>query len=110
MTFQEESQFTTPQKALKFTRFFYFLSLILLTIGIFHLLGIYGGFYWRYSWFDLVQHFLGGVWVGGIIMWYLSWLNGFITEHSILTVVIVLVGVLTVGIAWEIFEVVICRA
>ena len=61
-------------------------------------------FYWYSSmwWFDMPMHFLGGLWVGLALIWFLKpkELNSAIVFRIIL-------GVFIVGLAWEIFEIVV---
>ncbi|HNW71511.1 MAG TPA: hypothetical protein PKZ36_02590 [Candidatus Paceibacterota bacterium] len=59
-------------------------------------------FYWYSSiwWFDMPMHLLGGFWIGITLIWFLSLKN-----LSLKNVIIVILGVLLVGIGWEIFEI-----
>lgn len=58
-------------------------------------------FYWYYSisWFDMLMHFLGGLWVGLFFSYIFYDKNPFFKQ--LLTVILC---VLSVGILWEIFE------
>lgn len=58
-------------------------------------------FYWYYSirWFDMPMHFFGGFWVGLVLLWFFNVKT--IEKSSILKV---LLGVLFVGLCWEVFE------
>lgn len=53
--------------------------------------------YWRWWWFDILMHFLGGVLVGAIGLVA----SDVLKTPRFLTVLIALVGI---GIGWEIFE------
>ena len=55
--------------------------------------------YWEYPWFDVVMHFLGGVSVASFMIWIH---NRLVPQASVW--VVVLVGLLVVGVSWEIFE------
>ena len=33
--------------------------------------------YWKFWWFDIMMHFLGGLWIGGIVLW-LYYLSGYV--------------------------------
>lgn len=58
--------------------------------------------YWRFWWYDIMMHFLGGVVIGGIAIWMLL---RFRPDSSRRVVVVnVLTSILLVGIGWEIFE------
>ncbi len=54
-------------------------------------------FHWYYSiaWFDMLMHFLGGLWLGFAFLW----LKGAGASYPK-----ILLGVLAVGILWEVFE------
>lgn len=59
-------------------------------------------FYWYSSvWYlDMPMHFLGGFWIVLVLIWLFKFKE--ITFHTILKIII---GVLFIGILWEIFEV-----
>jgi len=59
-------------------------------------------FYWYASirYFDMVMHFLGGLWVGLALLWLL-----FKENFSFVLIFKILLGVLVVGVLWEIFEI-----
>ncbi len=57
--------------------------------------------YWRIPWFDMPMHFLGGLWVGSVALWFYS--RSVSTQY--LQAFLVSIGaVLVVGGLWEIFE------
>lgn len=58
-------------------------------------------FYWYYSirWFDMPMHFLGGFWVGLALLWFFN--VKYIDKNYIYKVIL---GVLFVGLCWEVFE------
>ncbi len=58
-------------------------------------------FFWKYSWYDTMLHCLGGVSAGVGVAWLLTGIN---KEKSFTAV---LLGVLCIGIVWEIFEIVV---
>jgi hypothetical protein len=76
----------------------------LCTVGIVHLLATSFYLYWKYPWFDIPMHFLGGV----VCAFGFSILPFFriILPTRYTSVYGYVVFVLIVGIAWEIFEVV----
>ena len=75
------------------------LSYLIILIFIFNLVA--GKLYWYSSiwWFDMPMHFLGGVWVG-LILIYLFRVHGLSNK----TILGLLLGVLLVGVGWEFFE------
>ncbi|MDP3735519.1 MAG: hypothetical protein Q8R39_03780 [bacterium] len=64
-----------------------------------HTNGIARGWYWEYAWLDLLMHFLGGVIVALLVRWGSERVWG--VRFSLATVIL---AVLFVGIAWEVFE------
>lgn len=87
----------------------FILFIILVFIWGLHVLGTYFFWYWRMSWFDIIVHGLAGVWVGGISLWF-YYLSGYIKPQYYggdFIILLSLVVVLFVGVAWEIFEVLI---
>ena len=62
--------------------------------------------YWRFWWFDILMHFLGGLWVGIIILW-LYYYSGYIKrpiESKKYVFWLSVISVIIVGLGWEIFE------
>ena len=57
-------------------------------------------FHWYYSvpWFDMLMHFLGGLWLGLAFIWLYPAGTSYLK---------IIAGVLLVGVFWEIFELVI---
>lgn len=58
--------------------------------------------YWRFWWYDIMMHLLGGVVIGGIAAW--MQLRLFPAASSRTTVITVLASIVVVGVGWEIFE------
>lgn len=59
-------------------------------------------FHW-YSllwWFDIPMHFLGGLWLSLIALWFLN-----LRDISIKSIFKIIIIVFVVGILWEVFEV-----
>lgn len=62
--------------------------------------------YWKIWWFDLVMHFMGGLWIGLMSLW-LFYFSGFFVYRKFdwnIAMIISLVSVFTVGVGWEVFE------
>lgn len=63
--------------------------------------------YWRFWWFDMIMHTLGGAWVTSFVLWYRFYRNNpkeALTPSKTSVVYLTLVSVLAVGIGWELFE------
>ncbi len=68
-----------------------------------HNAALEGSWYWKFPWFDLVMHFLGGLVFGCISVWIL--LRFFSEKHAFTYLVWWLCGIVfVVGISWEVFE------
>ena len=85
------------------------LLFFIITIGVVNALAAHFFLYWKLPWLDIPMHFLGGAWIGLMILWvyYLSGKFKDVPENrrSIpyiygLTVTITMI----IGILWEIFE------
>ncbi len=69
-----------------------------------------GKFYWYSAiwYFDIIMHFLGGLWAGLASIWFFSRISDSFSDSlssiSFNIVLKILLGVLVIGIAWEIFE------
>ncbi len=55
--------------------------------------------YYSTWYFDMFMHFLGGVWLGMLLIWFFK-----VDSFSLRQVFKVILGVLVIGVAWEIFE------
>ena len=79
----------------------YFFSTFLLLAGA-HIVAIKFFLYWRFFWFDIPMHLLGGIVIvlGIAILPFLG--IQFFARNNSLTAI--LVAVLSIGIAWELFE------
>lgn len=70
----------------------------------FHFIAIFFYLYWFYWWLDMVMHFLGGLSLGLLILWFYRKLSpdkGVTFERSFFCV---FGAVFVVALAWEIFE------
>ena len=76
--------------------------LISLIFGIFLVNFMANKFYWYSSiwYFDMIMHFLGGLWIGLASIYLFK-----ISDKSVNTIFRVMLSVLLVGIAWEIYEI-----
>lgn len=63
------------------------------------------GFGYRFFWYDMLLHFLGGFWVAGMIIWY-RFLEHQEQAPAVRTVLFfTLGGAFLIGFGWEIFEI-----
>lgn len=75
-------------------------ALTALTLYLFSI-GIEQSLFWKYAWYDTMLHFLGGVSAGFGVVWALS------VSIRTRSFVVAFLGVLAVGVAWEVFEILI---
>ena len=71
-----------------------------------HMIAEYYYLYWRLPWFDIVTHFLGGIWVGLAVVWA-YYLSGYVRTPTLpdrKALWLVLALGLFVGILWEGYE------
>lgn len=87
--------------------FFKLLFITLIAVAVLNFLGTSFFLYWRIWGFDLLVHFLGGVWSAGIIIWIFYTLGFFSAGISsrIKVYIIGIVSGLVIGIIWEFFEI-----
>ncbi len=83
------------------------IALLVLVIALLHIGATIFYLYWMLWWYDLILHFLGGVFIALLVLWLVSF-SGYLGASSSLSLrqlfLISLVGTLGVGIGWEIFE------
>jgi len=73
---------------------------VLVIIFVLHLISLRNDYYWLIWWYDIMMHFLGGVWVVLVLIW----LNQLKAAAVVLTFKRVLTTIVVVGLAWEIYE------
>ena len=91
----------------------FFVSLSLLVFFIFILNTLAQKFYWYFTiwYFDIIMHFLGGLWLGLVFIWF------FLVKRSVPTdqllnlidlklITKIILSILIIGIFWEIFEII----
>lgn len=84
---------------------FYAQFAVLILVAVLHSFGVYASLYWLWLPFDIIVHFLGGVWVGLAALWFFfyspfTWLNWL----RLSKLGIALLAVVIVGLLWEAFE------
>lgn len=84
---------------------FIFLFILVFVIAVLHIIAIELFLYWTYSWFDILMHFLGGLFIGLSALWFF-FESGYIKMHRSYRQAFIVVGVsiVLVGVGWEIFE------
>ena len=81
------------------------IAFLIVAISVFNFLAM--KFYWYFSiwWLDMLMHLLGGIWLGlGLIFLFKT------KDFSIYSIVKITLGVLVIGISWEIFEILVDKA
>src|SRR3989344_817648 len=81
-------------------------ALLIVVVFLTHLVATFFYLYWRFWWFDLLMHLLGGVWLGLFSAWFVFF-SGYVSERVATRRNIVLASLLTVvvlGGGWEVFE------
>lgn len=79
-------------------------KLLLMQLGIvavlaaLHITGFNYFLYWRFHWFDILTHLLGGMWAAVFAAWVQS------LRQAKLTPAFCIVVVLVMGVVWELFE------
>ncbi len=81
--------------------------LILVLIAVLHIIALEFFLYWIYSWFDILMHFLGGLFVVLSALWFF-FQSGYVRiNQNIRNIIIVSVSsIVLIGVSWEIFEVI----
>ncbi len=82
---------------------FRYVTYLILFIFIANFLANRFHFYYSIWWFDILMHFLGGAWLGLVFVWFWSKRELSLYFDSLLLFKVVL-WILFIGIAWEVFE------
>lgn len=83
--------------------------LAFLSVGIafLHITAIVFYLYWIFWWYDMLVHFLGGVFAALLSLWFLFF-SGYVRAKAAPTVfrvfVMALLSVVLLGVLWEVFE------
>lgn len=83
--------------------------ILIIIIAVLHFFALQFYLYWTFEWFDILLHFLGGLWVGLVALWFFFF-SGFVYKDVSLVrktriFLITIASVLTVGVLWEVWEV-----
>ncbi|MBP9668666.1 MAG: hypothetical protein KBE09_00045 [Candidatus Pacebacteria bacterium] len=74
--------------------------IVVAILGALHVGALSYSLYWQYPWLDVLSHFLGGLWVALALLWIAHRFGVAVRGFY------VFLGVLVVGLGWEVFEVV----
>ncbi len=85
---------------LKLPTIFFFISFTLLAVV--HIIALKLFLYWKYTWFDIPMHILGGI-VVALGLYTLNDIRLLVPDRYLRLFPVVLL-VLTVGLLWEVFE------
>lgn len=82
------------------------LLILLVFIGVVNFLAIEYYWYWRLRWFDMPMHFLGGLWLAGVIIWFRFFSSRFVDAPKTFGRLALwgVLGALGVGLVWEFYE------
>lgn len=84
------------------------LAVILYIIAALNFLADYFHLYYILWWFDILMHFLGGFWVGGMVLWFYFFNIRINKKFSVSNrtgkLLLYFAAVLAVSVVWELFE------
>ncbi|MBI1998829.1 MAG: hypothetical protein HYS73_00660 [Parcubacteria group bacterium] len=88
--------------------FFNILAGLLAVVLVLQVTDVYFGIYKYIGWWDTATHFLGGVWMGGVALWFFA--TGANNSPRSFSVLFISFGAaLIVGLGWELYEVIIVK-
>lgn len=88
------------------TPLFIWIFITIVIVATLHFSALQFYLYWRFWWFDILIHFLGGLWVGLSFLW-LFFQSGFVNiikNNKNNNLAVAFLASLFIGIMWEIFE------
>ena len=88
------------------TPLFIWIFITIVIVAALHFSALQFYLYWRFWWFDILTHFLGGLWIGISFLW-LFFQFGFVNiikNKKNYNLLVAFLGSLFVGVMWEIFE------
>lgn len=87
-------------------KLFIIIFFLVLLIAILNEVAINFFLYWKFWWFDIMMHFLGGLWVGFSSLWfyYLTKEDKVKRESFLFALWVSFVGIVLIGLGWEVFE------
>ncbi len=81
--------------------------LLVCIVAAMHISALVFSLYWRYIWFDMPTHFLGGVFISLLLLWtcyFSGYVRYTVTPSTRAIFLCMVIGTLLVGIGWEVFE------
>jgi hypothetical protein len=78
--------------------------LFLVFVAAMHALGVYGGLYTYFVWYDIPMHIIGGIWVALSANWFYKQLFPHRTLGFWGWLLLIVGSALFVGVVWEVFE------
>ena len=84
------------------------LAMLVCAIALMHGAAIVFSLYWTLWWYDIVLHFLGGIFIGLLVLW-VRLLSGYFSAPSFLwspgrLFLFTLFWTFIIGVGWEVFE------
>lgn len=83
-----------------FNIFFWPMFIVVSVVAVLHSVAIDKAYYWTLPWYDIMMHFLGGVWLA----FFIFWIHATKPLPFKLGVAQVLLFVIGVGLLWEAYE------
>lgn len=81
------------------------ITLFFLAIAAIHAAAVYFYLYWIIGWFDVVMHFMGGMWLSLIAIWFLYFSGKLDFNKNFFLVLVIILGIVALGgVLWEFFE------
>jgi len=74
-------------------------AIVLVTTAVLHAAGLFLFLQYYFWWYDIMLHFLGGLWVALAFQWYAQ------AQKRLVLILPTILVVLIVGIGWEVFEI-----
>ncbi len=88
-------------------KLFISLSFLLYIVAALQMLALYFFWYWSYWWYDIMMHFLAGLWVGGMVLWVYFFSGSTKISRPIRKSHAYLMAIsitFLIGLSWELFE------
>jgi ABC-type enterochelin transport system permease subunit len=73
-------------------------AIVLVTTAVLHAAGLFLFLQYYFWWYDIMLHFLGGLWVALAFQWYAD------AQKRLVLIIPTILVVILVGIGWEVFE------
>jgi len=79
---------------------------LIILIFIAHSFALYFSLYWRYWWFDNVLHFLGGLWLASVAIWFIYFAGKIKAEFipAFSAIIAIVSFAVFGGVLWEFYE------